>query len=132
MTANFVTTAGTAGNNAVQHDDTVRHAWEANMAGIISQEMSVQNQEMMFSDAYSFFAGVAGSHENFGNLGVVPGGVGVGAGPGPDQVGGASGGNNVPSRENTGGGAAPAASGMEFFDWTGFGVEGNVEGRRYF
>ncbi|OAX81130.1 hypothetical protein ACJ72_04532 [Emergomyces africanus] len=161
VTANFRTTTGAAGDNAVQQDDSARQAWQANMAGLIPQEMSVQNQEMMFSDAYSFFAGVAGSHENFGNLGVVPGGVGAGSGPGPDMIGGdvggeslwvssnlhrsrtnidqgggASGGSHITSMENTRGDGAPAppavASGMEFFDWTGFGVESNAEGRKYF
>ncbi|OJD16832.1 hypothetical protein AJ78_03022 [Emergomyces pasteurianus Ep9510] len=150
MAANFASTAGTAGDNVVQDDDSARHAWQANMAGIISQEMSVQNQEMMFSDAYSFFTGAASSHENFGNLGVVPGGVGVGASPDiisgdvggsrtdTDQVGGASDGSNITSMDNSRGGGtstsaptAAGANGMEFFDWTGFGVESDVEGRRY-
>lgn len=128
------------------------------MAGIISQEMGSQNQDMMFSDAYSFFAGVAGNHENLGNFGVVPGVAafdtsrasgsrpdlfGADAG-GPqadiDQVGGTSSGNkSIASMENAaarggsgpGPAAAAAAAGMEFFDWMGFGAEGGVEGRRY-
>ncbi|KLJ11490.1 transcriptional regulatory protein GAL4 [Blastomyces silverae] len=152
VTTSFAKTAGGPSgnnNNAVRRDDDddnnddgMHHAWEADMAGIISQEMSVQNQEMMFSDAYSFFTGAASSHEHFGNLSVVPGGVGIGgsAAGGPpaelDQRGGTSSGNNI-SIENTagageGGGPPAAPAGMEFLDWTGFGTEGAVEGKRYF
>ncbi|EEQ85517.2 transcriptional regulatory protein GAL4 [Blastomyces dermatitidis ER-3] len=152
------TAAGPSGNNnnVVRRDDEnnddggMHHAWEADMAGIISQEMSVQNQEMMFGDAYSFFTGAAGSHENFGNLSVVPGGVRVGGGGGGggaaaaaggppaelDHIGGTTSGNNI-SIESTaaaeeGVGPPVAPAGMEFFDWTGFGTEGAVEGKRYF
>ncbi|PGG99320.1 transcriptional regulatory protein GAL4 [Blastomyces parvus] len=145
------TAAGRPGNNNTtvrrdENDDNgMDHAWETDMADIISQEMSAQNQEMMFSDAYSFFTGAAGSHQNFGNLSVVPGGVGIAAGPSfgllgdgaaGDQIGGTSRGNDI-SIENTaaaggGGGPPTAPAGMEFFDWAGFGTEGPVEGKRYF
>ncbi|QSS66726.1 fungal specific transcription factor domain-containing protein [Histoplasma capsulatum] len=149
------TGAGPSGSNsAAQHDDErLRHAWEANMAGIISQEMGSQNQDMMFSDAYSFFAGVAGNHENLRNFGVVPGVAAFdtsrASGSRPDLLGadlvagGTSGGSkdiasmeNAAARGGSGPGpaaaaAAAAAAGMEFFDWMGFGAEGGVEGRRY-
>ncbi|KAG5302126.1 fungal specific transcription factor domain-containing protein [Histoplasma ohiense] len=157
MSANSAKTgAGPSGSNsAAQRDDErLRHAWEANMAGIISQEVGSQNQDMMFSDAYSFFAAVAGNHENLGNFGVVPGVAAfdtsrasssrsdlLGADAGGPQAdinhagGTSSGSKSIASMENAaargGSGPGPAAAGMEFFDWMGFGAEGGVEGRRY-
>ncbi|PGH01944.1 hypothetical protein AJ79_07775 [Helicocarpus griseus UAMH5409] len=123
-------TADGSGNPATGGDGGVQQAWETDMAGIISQEMSVQNPEMMFSDAYSFFTGGAGTYDNLGNLGMVTGlgaGAGAGAGTGTgtntgvgasadiigggaggapaiDQVGaGAEGMNNLPGMEDFGG-----------------------------
>ncbi|KAK2810717.1 hypothetical protein FQN50_002760 [Emmonsiellopsis sp. PD_5] len=112
-------------------------AWETNMMGIIPQEV-VQNQEMVFSDAYSFFTG-GGGNQNMGNLGFIGGGGGgdvagvnspTGVGPGLDV--GAAGGfglgmggeAGIPGVEGGNG----VGAGLEFFDWTRFGAEGAREG----